>query len=514
MRMLATFAAALLLSWSAAAADLVMGISRGPASMDPHFYNGTADKNVAAHVFDRLVEMSAAVTPVPGLALSWTPVSDTEWEFALRPGVTWHDGVPFTADDVAFTLARAGDVPNSPGGFAPVLRSIAAVRVTGPLTLRIVTDGPAPNLPIDLSNVAIVSRHAGEGATTAEYNGGKAAIGTGPYRFAGFAFESSVELVRNDRWWGPAQDWEHVRMRVIANPAARTAALLAGDVDLIDLPNPEDLPRLSASPQLRVVSAPGTRVFYLMPDTGRTGPSPFVTDAEGRPLPSNPLRDVRVRRALALAINQPALCDRVLQGTGVPTGQWMWPGAYSYAAAVGLPPYDPARARALLAEAGLPRGFRLVLHTADGPNQAAVAQAVAQMWTRVGVATEVTVVPGAMFYSRANRHEYSMASGNWGSNSGEAGYLLRNVLGSAPGWGPFNMGGYANPALDTLTREALATLDAAAREAILVRAVEMAMADEAIIPLYQAKNVWASRRGVRYEARPDQRTVAMAAHRE
>ncbi len=498
-----------------AAADLKIGLSRGPAAMDPHFYNGTADMNVSAHIYDHLVEMSVAVKPVPGLALSWTPVSDTVWEFVLRPGVTWQDGQDFTADDVAFTLSRAGDVPKSPGGFGPMLKSIGKVEVTGPLTLRITTLAPTPNLPIDLSSIAIVSRHAGQGATTDDYNTGKAAIGTGPYRLVHFAFDDRVELARNPDWWGPKQDWDHVLLRIIADNGARTAALLSGDVDLIDQPAPDDIVRLRRDAHVRVVSSAGVRTFYLYPDYSRPEASPFITDNAGHPLPKNPLLDVRVRQALQLAINRTALTERVLQGTGVPTGQWMWPGAYSYAAQVGVPAYDPARARALLAEAGYPAGFHIALHTANGGSNSAVAQAVAQMWTRVGVTTEVVLIPSSVFFGRANKHEFSMAAENWGSNTGESSFLLRNVLGTQDakiGRGPFNAGGYSNAALDSLTDRALATLDPQAREKLLTQAVEMAMHDVAIIPLYQARNFWAVRNSIEYQPRPDQRTIAMGAH--
>lgn len=498
---------------SAFAVDLTMGVSRGPSAIDPHFYSGTADKNVSAQIFDRLIDISVDVKPIPGLALSWTPVSETVWEFKLRPGVKWHDGVDFTADDVLFTLSRAGNVPKSPGGFGVSLRSIAKVEAEGPLLLRITTTEAAPNLPLDLSNIAIVSRHAGQGAATEDYNSGKAAIGTGPYKFVSFAFEDRVELVRNDAWWGLKQDWERVHIRVIPQTGSRMAALLSGDVDMIDQPTPDDITRLRSDPKVHIESVPGTRTFYLSPDIGRTDGTPDVTDNAGQKMARNPLADLMVRQALQLAINQPGLSDRVLQGTGVPTGQWMWPGAYSYDAAIPLPAYDPARARALLAQAGYKEGFHLVLHVADDGSNSKIAQAVAQMWVRIGITTEVSVLPAAVYYSRTNKHEFSMTVSSWGSNSGEAGFLLRNVVGSpARGWGLFNSGSYTNPALDALTAKALSTFDANAREALLVQAVGMAMHDLPIIPLYQAKNVWAVRNGISYQARPDQRTIAMAAH--
>ena len=504
------------LTSTAQAADLSIAVSSAPFSIDPHYYNAVTDKALAVHLFDRLVDVSVDVKPVPALATGWKTSSDTVWEFTLRPGVVWQDGVPFSPDDVVFSLARAPRVPNSPGGFGPMLRAVRQVEVTGPLSLRITTEKATPNLPIDLSNIAIVSRHAGETATTADYNSGRAAIGTGPYRMTRFAIGDRVELTRNEGWWGVKPEWEHVSYRFITDNAARTAALLSGDVELIDAPSLDTLAQLRQDPKVQVFDTFGVRTYYLYPDFAHAGESPFVTDAAGQKLPHNPLLDVRVRQALSMAINQAAIADRVLQGTGVPTGQWMWPGAYSYAPDVAPPVYDPARARALLAEAGYPQGFHIALHEpGDTGTNSVIAQAVAQMWTRVGVATEVVNLPSSVFYGRANRHEFSIAQESWGSVSGEAGYLLTNVLGTqdaALGRGPFNAGGYSNPALDALTDQALATLDGGVREGLLIRAVRLASEDVAIIPLYQLKNLWAARRGIVYEARPDQRTLAMSAH--
>ena len=195
------------------------------------------------HLFDRLIDRTPAAEPVPGLALSWHAVGDDAWEFSLREGVHWHDGVPFTADDVAFTFGRARAVPNSPGGFAGMLRAVQQVEVLDALHLRVHTNGPAPNLPRDLVLLHIVSRHAGADATTADYNSGRAAIGTGPYRLERAVPGDRIELTRNDAWWGAQPAWAKVTLRVLPNASARSAALLAGDVDVIDQPAIADLER-------------------------------------------------------------------------------------------------------------------------------------------------------------------------------------------------------------------------------------------------------------------------------
>ena len=497
----------------AMAQELKLAIAAPATSIDPHFYNAAPNNSVNTHFFDRLINRTPEAKLEPWLALSWTSVSETIWEFKLRPGVTWHDGSPFTADDVAFTLSRTPNVPNSPGGFGGYLRSIARVEVVDPLTIRLHMKAPSPNQPNDLATLAIISRKHGEGAATEDYNSGKAAIGTGPFRFGRFISGDRVEMTRNDAWWGTKPAWASVNFRFIPNAAARTAALLSGDVDLIDVPPAADLPRLREDPRLTISTKPGLRVIYLQPDLSRTGEAPFITDNTGNKLDKNPLLDARVRRALSIAINRPGLAERVMQGTAVPTGQWLPPGAFGYNADVIPPAFDPEAAKKLLAEAGYPQGFRMTLHSPNDryPNDSATAQAVAQMWTRIGVQTQVDALPWASYSARGAKQEWSMGLWGWGSGTGEAGYTLINVIGTfdrAAGRGASNHGRYGNPAIDTLTDKALATLDDEQRETLLRQGVAMAMQDVAFIPMYQLINFWAHKKTVTYAARADERTSA------
>lgn len=503
---------------AARAEDLRIGMAAIATSVDPHFFNLAINISLALQIFDPLVLRTPDSKLAPGLALSWRPVSDTDWEFKLRPDVRFHDGVPFTADDVAFTIARAPIVPNSPSSFAGMVRAITSVEVTDPLTVHLHTKAAAPNLPGDLAIVAMVSRHAGEGATTDDYNTGKAAIGTGPYRFMRFTRGDRVELARNAAAWRPAGDWPKVTISAVPNAGARVAALLAGDVDLIDVPPLESLPTLKADRRLHVSTAQGLRVIFLGPDQSRAGASPDVTDADGRPLDKNPLRDLRVRQALSLAINRQALAERVMNGFATPTIQWMPADTTGYVADLKVPDAQPDRARALLAEAGYPRGFHLVFHAPNDryPNDAATAQAVAQMWTRVGVVTELDIMPGAIYGPRGVKHEFAMGLWGWSNGTGEVGYALVNTLGTedpAHGRGVANVDGYGNPKLDGLTDQALSTLDPAARGALLEQAVRMATGDVGFIPLFHLVNAWASRADLAYDARADEQTWASGVHR-
>ncbi|MBV1799119.1 ABC transporter substrate-binding protein [Siccirubricoccus sp. G192] len=515
----ATLAAALLAALStaapAAAQTLNIGIGGAVTSVDPHFYNASPNNSLSMHIFDRLVERDARAQPYPGLAESWRVVTDTVWEFKLRPGVKWHDGRDFTADDVAFTIQRTPNVPGSPGGFGGFVRAIERVEVVDPLTVRFHTMRPHPLLPTELASVAIISRHAGEGAATEDYNSGKAAIGTGPYRFAAYRSGDRTELARNDAYWRGAEPWARVNYRFLANDGARTAALLAGDVDVIDQVPSTDLPRLKREARITVSEIQGLRLIYLSMDRSRKGNLPFVADNDGRPLAANPFDDIRVRRALSIAINRQALSERIMEGGASPTGQWLPEGTFGYNPEVATPRYDPDAAKRLLAEAGFPQGFRLTLHSPNDryPNDSKAAQAVAQMWSRIGVRTEVEALPWASFSTRSNRQEFAMRLAGWSSVTGEASYALVNILGTydrEKRTGASNPGRYSNPQLDALTERAAATIDDPTRERLLREAVKLATDDVAFIPLFQLVNSWALKRGLRYEARMDERTTAMA----
>lgn len=502
----------LLLSTALQAESLTIGMAGAVTSVDPHFHNASPNNSLAMQIFDRLVERSASGQLQPGLAESWTPVGDGAWEFRLRPGVRWHDGTPLTADDIAFSLQRARSVPNSPGGFGGFLRNVGEVTSSGPETLRIATRAPSPGLPGDLANVAIVSRHAGEGASTADYNAGKAAIGTGAYRLGRFSPGERVVLERNPDWWGDKPAWDSVTYRMMPNAASRTAAILSRDIDMIEMPAAADLPRLRAAPGVTVATGAGLRVIYLAPAHAAAVPGDnLVTAADGSALRENPLARREVRQALSLAINRAAVTERIMEGTATPTAQFLPAGTFSFDAGTPVPDAAPDQARALLRQAGFPDGFRLTLHVPSDryPNAPAVGQAVAQMWTRIGIRTSLVSLPWSAY--SAQREHFAVGMLGLGNATFDATSMLVNGLGTvdaAKGTGALNDSGYSNPALDALTARATATFDDAAREALLIEATRMAVTDAAIIPLYHQSNSWAMRKGLSYVPRVDERTLA------
>ncbi|HYZ32644.1 MAG TPA: ABC transporter substrate-binding protein [Crenalkalicoccus sp.] len=496
----------------AGAQELTMAVGAPVTSLDPHYHQLSPNNAVADMIFDRLVEDDAQARLVPGLATEWRAVDETTWEFRLRANVRFHNGSPFTAEDVAFTLARVPNVPNSPSSFAIYTRPIRAVEIVDKLTIRLRTDSPYPLMPMGLSNIRILDKETHEGATTEDFNSGKTAIGTGPWRAVSYRNGDRIEFERYDDYWGERPAFQRVTYRMITNDAARTAALLAGDVEFIDQVPTSDLKRLRADQRVTLSEAIGLRIIFLGLDFSRTGPTPFVTDNDGQPIARNPLQDLRVRRALSLAIDRQAIVERVMEGAATPSGQFLPPGIFSYVPDLPAPRADPEEAKRLLAEAGFPQGFRLQL---NGPNDryindSRIIQAVGQMWTRIGVRTAVEAQPWTTFISRAAKQEFSAYLIGWGSNP-EGSHPLRNLVATYDrerGWGASNRGRYANPKLDAMIEAALRELDDAKREAILQDAQRLAMQDVAIIPLHIQTNIWAMRRGLAHMARADELTRA------
>ncbi|MCM0018960.1 MAG: ABC transporter substrate-binding protein [Tagaea sp.] len=512
MRKFALGLAVALATHAAAAQELTVGLGLNVTSIDPHFHNTTPNLNVAAQIFDRLVHTDAAQKPVPGLALSWRILDPTTWEFALRQGVRFSDGSPFEAEDVLASLRRAPNVPNSPSSFGIFTRAIASAEARGSHTVVIRTREPYPLLANDLSAVNIVHRSA-ESASTAEFNSGRAAIGTGPFRVVSWTPGDRLVVERNPHWWGGANPWARVAFRILTNDSARVAALLAGDVQLIEAVPPADIARLERDPNVRLARSITTRYFFLHPDQARAV-SPFVTDKEGRPLERNPLQDRRVRQAISHAVNREAIAERMFMGQAVPAGGVVPDAFFGGDPSLRAPAYDPERARRLLAEAGYPDGFGITLH---GPNDRYVnddqtVQAIAQMLARVGIATRVETMPWASFATRSNRPDFSLIYIGWLSATGEASSTLRSLLATfdrATGMGSSNRGRYSNPAFDAALRAALGEMDDGARQERLRAAARLAMEDQGIVPLLYQYSVWAARRPLAYTARADDQTWAV-----
>ena len=340
--------------------EVIIG-TRSEPSIDPHFMYTEPNIGYAKHIYGRLVGRDNDSHREPGLAISWRAIDDTTWEFDLRKNIKFHDGSDFTADDVLFSINRIPNIPNNPGTYAGNLRSIVDVEKSGPYKIIIKTDKPNPVLPTQLHNVSIISKNVGSEVKTEAFLSGKAAIGTGPYKFVEYLPGDRLVLERFDDYWGPLPKFKQVVFKIISNDAARVAALLAGDVDLIDFVPPTQVAHLSKNKKIKVFKRPADRVIFFHMDSVREV-SPYVTDKNGKQLQNNPLKDQRVRKALSLAINREAICSRVMEGLATPESQLVPAGWFGHSPSLKVDPYDPARAKLLLAEAGYPDGFGLTVH--------------------------------------------------------------------------------------------------------------------------------------------------------
>src|SRR6195256_3805509 len=412
--------------------ELKIGLSAEPSAMDPHFHNLTPNNSLLRHIFDRLTHQDENQAVEPGLALSWRNVDDTTWEFKLRPGVKFTDGSEFTANDAIYSFCRAPRVENSPSSFAIYSRAITGMTAPDPLTLILTTDKPYPLLPNEVSTIAILSAKVnGAGAVTFDrqeckgvgtypkteaFNAGTAAIGTGPYKLVRFTKGDRIVLERNDGYWGEKPAWQRVIFRPITSAGPRVAALLAGDVDLIENVPIQDLERIKADPSYKVVQGLSARVIYLHFDYIDDAP-PGVADAQGK----NPFRDKRVREAISKAIDRDATVARIMGGVAMPAGELLPPMMFGANKDMKAPKADVDGAKKLLAEAGYPNGFTLTLGAPNDRyvNDGQIAQAVAQMLARVGLKVSVDAMTSSQFVVKRTKREFGFWLAGWISDTGE-----------------------------------------------------------------------------------------------
>lgn len=491
------------------AAQLRIGTKLELNTLDPHFFNGFPQGSSHSTIFDALLSYDEQLRLQPGLATAWRSVDNLTWEFELRQNVKFHDGSPFTADDVIATLERVPKVPNSPNPFTFFTRAIVSSEKLGDHRIRFRTDAPTPSLPNDLARVFIISKKF-VAASTADFNSGAAAIGTGPYKVVEWVNSQHPVLDRNPLYWGPAQPWARVTERVIKSDAGRIAGLLSGDLDAIDEIPTIDLPRIREDKRFTVSSGTAATVQYIAMDAVRDE-SPFVSAKDGQPpLKGNPLKDRRVRRALSLAINRQLIVDRILDKSGVPASQFLPSRFEGTSPKLKVEAADLERAKALLKEAGYENGFKITLHATNDryPKDKDIAQAVGQAWTRIGLQVNVEALPGTVFFSQASKQEYSAFMAQYGSEDASIG---PRVLVHTPGggYGTANRTKFSDPAIDAVVEKAQTEMDPAKRKQLVQQAIEMSMEAQAIIPVFHPNAEMACKREMVITPRPERRFNAL-----
>ncbi len=495
--------------------------ARTPTVIDPHFQWLSTNEAYSMHMFDTLVIRGKDAQSYPGLASSWRMVDPLTWEFKLRQGIKFHDGQEFTATDVKFSIERIANLPNNPNPYTANTRSIARIEILDPYTVRFHSDVPDPLLPAPLGSVFIVSHKAARDAMPADFQSGKASIGTGPYRFVSYVPDAELKLVRNEGYWGDKPHWKDVHFRIIPNDASRVATLLAGDVDMIDFIPSHDIPNLKSNPKVAVHTGPADRLMYLMLDVGRE-PTPYATDAEGKPLPKNPFKDIRVRKAMSMAIDRDAVVARVMEGMAAKSTQMMPEGFGGFDPSYEGVKYDIDGAKKLLTEAGYPDGFNMTIHCSNNRylNDGKTCQAAGQMLSRIGLKMKVETMPVNVFFPKISvpKSEYSLILMGWGNSStGTASGFLAAILHSydpAKRMGHANRAYFSDPVYDAMAEDALVEIDPAKREQKMKAAIRYATETYVTIPLHTLYTALATRKGLRVETRKDEMTIAMAVHPE
>ncbi|ESZ02028.1 ABC transporter substrate-binding protein [Mesorhizobium sp. L48C026A00] len=407
--MLAGFGAAMLLgstriAQAAQGTTLRIGLSQVPTSADPHFHNLGANVGPLSQIFETLAtEIKGEL--VPWLATAWRQDGDDLWLFDLRQDVTFHDGAPLTAADVVASIKRVGWVPNSPGSFMPLLSSVETAEAVDDHTVSIKTKSPAPFLLWQLAE--IMMRASGAETDTAAFNDGSAAIGTGPYKFKSFKPGTEFVCASNGAWWGGTPDWEEVRWVQLSNDAARTSAILAGGVDVIENVPHVNLKALEGNADISVHTSPAGSTYYLAFDAVREE-SPFSKGKDGK----NPMTDVRVRRAPSMAIDRNMLAQRTLGGLATAQSVHGRVGRRLRGISEG-PRLRPGRLQGL-ARRGWPRR-RLQSdhpHAGLGERRRPAFDDIAQYWSRIGVDVSVEALPVSTYLPRATNREFSIISGS------------------------------------------------------------------------------------------------------
>ncbi|MGL1931930.1 MAG: ABC transporter substrate-binding protein [Desulfotalea sp.] len=511
----------------ASASTLKIGIAAEPSSTDPHFHNVGPNNALAYHFFDRLIHQDEKQRLYPGLAVSWEATSPTTWVFNLRKGVKWHDGTDFTAADVIYTIERIPNVPNSPSSFTSFVKQIKSHKIVNDHQIIFETKTTFPLMAAYMSAFSIVSKSAAEKFLKENsdlvkdiytipskfYNDGTLLNGTGPYKFVEWIKGDRVVLAKNESYWGEKADWEKVVFKPISSGSSRMAALLAGDVDIIDKVPTADIEGLKKNDTVKISQGISNRVIYLHIDTDRDN-SPHVTYINGNEMTKNPLKDERVRLAMSKAINREAIAARVMQGLSVPASQSLPDGFFGVSEKLQPEKFDPEGAKKLLAEAGYPDGFGLTIH---GPNNryindAKITQAIAQFLTKVGIKTKVVTMPKNVYFSRATKLEFSLMLLGWGSDTGEPGSTMMKLLHTydkAKTMGTSNRGRFSDKKYDTMIEDAMMTVDADQREQKLKECAEYVFGEKlGFIPVHFQVNTWGSRKGIKYQTRTDEYTLA------
>ena len=505
---------ALALAAPATAQTLRWGAQNDILTMDPHSQNHSTTSAVLMHAYEGLTRYGPNREVEPALATRWTFQTPTLVRFELRRNVKWHDGSPFTADDVIFSFDR---IRQPQGTMQIYVTGINEIRKVDSHTVDFVLASPQPILLRNIVDFRIMSKAWAEKNNTAKVQDYKAkeenfasrnVMGTGPYRITGWQPEQRVTMTANPDWWDkPTGNVKEVVYLPIKSDSTRVAALLSGDIDLLtDLPT-SDVQRLRGESKLKILDGPEVRTIYLAPDVG--SPELKYSSVKGK----NPFADKRVRQALSMAIDRETIRRTIMRGLSIPAGIMVAPGVNGHTAELDTPTkVDVEGAKKLLADAGYPNGFEFRFNAPNNRyvNDEEIALAIVSMWARIGVKATLMAENMATFSQKFQNFDSSMYMLGWGVATYDAQYTLQSLIRTRTGGadGNFNFSKISDPEIDKLVDAMKVEPDLNKRNEMIRQGLVRTRDEVWLIPLHHQMRPWAMKSGVTTLHRSDDRPEA------
>jgi peptide/nickel transport system substrate-binding protein len=483
-------------------------------TLDPHSQNHATTHSILQYTYEGLTRYTRDYKIEPCLATSWQQVSDTQWRFVLRKGVKFHDGSPFTADDVVFSFGR---IKQPQGTNQVYVTGIKEVKKIDDYTVDFLLEGPTPILLRNIVDFRIMSKGWSEKnrsqnvqdyAKKEEIYASRNTNGTGPYIIKSWEPDKQIVFTANKSWWGKLDgNVTDVVYTPIKSDQTRISALLSGDVDIVtDVPT-QDVERLRKDPKLKVQDGIEVRTIFLAMD--QHNDELKYSSVKGK----NPFKDVRVRKALNMAIDREAIRRVTMRGLSIPAGLLIAPGVHGYDKALDTPfKYDIAGAKKLLAEAGYPDGFEFTLDCPNNRyvNDEKVCQAIVSMWAKAGIRAKLNAIPFANFIPKILNFDSSMYMLGWGVATFDGLYTLQSLVRTKTTGadGSFNLGRMSDPKLDNTIDAIKIATDPKARDALLREALLKTRDEAYYIPLHHQMRPWAMKKNVSISYSPDDRPQA------
>jgi peptide/nickel transport system substrate-binding protein len=511
-----TFALTTLVAGALNAATLRWAGRGDPQTTDPHSQNENLTNNINILTYEPLIYRNKTLGLAPALATSWEQLTPTTWRFHLRSGVKFHDGTPFTADDVVFSFERA----RAPTSQLRVYANASGIpKKVDDLTVDFTTVGPNP---IELEHVLLINimsrAWCEKNRATKPQNftdkedmiTAHQANGTGPYILVSRQPDIKTVFTKNPNWWGIKAGWyegnaDEVIYLPIVSDATRVAALVSGEVDLINDPPPQDVPRLKQDPNIKILEGSENRIVFIGMDQGRD--ELLYSSVKGK----NPFKDKRVRQALYQAIDIEAIRINTMRGLAQPSGALLPSPVQSSPELEKRLPFDRAKAKQLMADAGYGAGFDVTLDCPNNRyvNDEKICQALAAMWAQIGVRVTVNSMPRSVYFPKLEKTDTSLYMLGWGGAATDGIFILQPVLSTynGKGDGDYNYGRYSNPKLDELVAKIKVDMNPEQRLKEIRDAEAAHNAEINHIPLHRQVIPWATRSNVTAVHRADNQVM-------